>query len=349
MADAQPLTIMVPLGGVGARFQREGYASPKPFVTALGKPMILWVLDSLVLSPADELVIVYNPEFIPTKFWGVVTASYPRLRLVELPGATRGAAETVMIGLRGLPRDLRSRPVMLVDGDTFYGEDIVSKYRAHCATSHGVFYFVDTQPKPIYSYITFEPSSSLITQVKEKVKISDFANSGCYCFMSGTELEAECQVGTPADHLRYRLPPATPTQSHDTVTRLGLAVALSSAICHLSRQALLDAGSTQLSQDAIGEYYTSGVIAQMIEAGGPFRAIEIQPSQYHVLGTPSQLQAFCRSWREQPALRICFDLDNTLVTVPEARVAAPAATATPAAPAAAPTAASVTVTPFRGL
>ena len=206
MADAQPLTIMVPLGGVGARFQREGYASPKPFVTALGKPMILWVLDSLVLSPADELVIVYNPEFIPTKFWGVVTASYPRLRLVELPGATRGAAETVMIGLRGLPRDVRSRPVMLVDGDTFYGEDIVSKYRAHCATSHGVFYFVDTQPKPIYSYITFEPSSSLITQVKEKVKISDYANSGCYCFMSGTELEAECQVGTPAAHLGCRPP-----------------------------------------------------------------------------------------------------------------------------------------------
>ena len=95
---------------------------------------------------------------------------------------------------------------MLVDGDTFYGEDIVSKYRAHCATSHGVFYFVDTQPKPIYSYITFEPSSSLITQVKEKVKISDYANSGCYCFMSGTELEAECQVGTPAAHLGCRPP-----------------------------------------------------------------------------------------------------------------------------------------------
>ena len=142
---------------------------------------------------------------------------------------------------------------------------------------------------------------------------------------------------------------ATPTPSHDTVARLGLAVALSSATCHLPHQALLDAGSTQLSQDAIGEYYTSGVIAQMIEAGGPFRAIEIQPSQYHVLGTPSQLQAFCRSWREQPALRICFDLDNTLVTVPEARVAAPAATAATATPAAAPTAASVTTTPFRGL
>ena len=34
----------------------------------------------------------------------------------------------------------------------------------------------DTQPKPIYSYIVFDPASRRITQVKEKVKISDHAN-----------------------------------------------------------------------------------------------------------------------------------------------------------------------------
>ena len=35
----------------------------------------------------------------------------------------------------------------------------------------------DTQPKPIYSYIVFDPASRRITQVKEKVKISDHANT----------------------------------------------------------------------------------------------------------------------------------------------------------------------------
>ena len=279
MPGDTPLTVMIPLGGIGSRFQKEGYTNPKPFVSALGKPMILWVIDSLLLKPCDELVIVFNPDFLPRKWWQVVRAKYPRLRLVELPGPTRGAAETVLIGLQGLPRDVRGRPVMLVDGDTFYGEDIVSKYREASPTANGVFYFVDTQPKPIYSYITFEPSSRRITQVKEKVKISDNANSGCYCFMNGLELEAQCQ-------------------------------------------SLLDAGSTQtgeLSTHTVGEYYTSGVIAQMIEEGHPFRAIQIQASRYHVLGTPSQLQAFCRSWPQQPALRVCFDLDNTLVTAPKAR------------------------------
>ena len=45
-----------------------------------------------------------------------------------------------------------------------------------------MFCFHDTQPKPIYSYIVVEPSTRRITQVKEKVKISDNANTGCYCF-----------------------------------------------------------------------------------------------------------------------------------------------------------------------
>eukprot|EP00965_Chrysotila_dentata_P224752 6194363-Pleurochrysis_carterae.AAC.2 len=36
----------------------------------------------------------------------------------------------------------------------------------------------------------------------------------------------------------------------------------------------------------------------------------------HVLGTPSQLQAFCRRRPQQPRCRFCFDLDHTLVTGP---------------------------------
>ena len=136
---------MIPLGGIGSRFQKEGYEKPKPFVNVLGRPMILWVLDSLSLQPDDTLVIVYNPNWMSPKYWEAVMARYPRLQLIELPGPTRGAAETVLIGLQGLPKRLRSQPVMLVDGDCFYDEDIVATYRTIAPTSNGVFYFTDTQ------------------------------------------------------------------------------------------------------------------------------------------------------------------------------------------------------------
>lgn len=272
---------MIPLGGIGSRFQKEGYTKPKPFVSVLGKPMILWVIDSLKLGPQDSLVIVYNPAWMSPKYWEAVIAMYPRLQLVELPGATRGAAETVLIGLQGLPKALRDQPVMLVDGDCFYEEDIVATYRAIAPSSNGVFYFVDTQPKPIYSYIVFEPSTRRIAQVKEKVKISDHANTGCYCFSNGSELLAQCQ-------------------------------------------ALLDAGATQtgnLSTHTVGEYYTSGVIAQMIAEGATFTALQIDPTRMHVIGTPTQLVQHCTRAPSSamPAQRICFDLDHTLFAAPKKR------------------------------
>ena len=77
---------MIPLGGIGSRFQKEGYTQPKPFISVLGKPMILWVLDSLSLLPIDDLVIVYDPSFIPPKFWSAISDRYPQLTLVTLPG-----------------------------------------------------------------------------------------------------------------------------------------------------------------------------------------------------------------------------------------------------------------------
>ena len=123
---------MIPLGGIGSRFQKEGYTQPKPFVNVFGTPMIVKVIDSLKLKPTDALVIVYNPKFIDRSLWTPLKATYPTMQLVELGGPTRGAAETVLIGLKGLPRELRKRPVMLADGDCFYAEDIVAKYRAIC-------------------------------------------------------------------------------------------------------------------------------------------------------------------------------------------------------------------------
>ena len=267
------LTVMIPLGGIGSRFQKEGYTQPKPFISVLGKPMILWVLDSLSLLPIDDLVIVYDPSFIPPKFWSAISDRYPQLTLVTLPGPTRGAAETVLIGLKALPQQVRAKPVVLLDGDAFYDVDVVSAYRELAAEAHGVFYFPDTKPAAIYSYIVFDEATALISQVKEKVKISDAASTGCYCFMSGRTLENQCQ-------------------------------------------ALLDGELTQISQDGVGEFYTSGVIAQMIEEGERFRAMRVETADYHVLGTPALLEAFCRAQPKQPKIRVCFDLDGTLVTAP---------------------------------
>ena len=83
------MNIVVPLGGLGNRFQVEGYARPKPFVRVLGKEMILWVLDNLSLGPQDTLVIVFNPAFMAMDVFmrEIVQARFANCTLVELCAA----------------------------------------------------------------------------------------------------------------------------------------------------------------------------------------------------------------------------------------------------------------------
>lgn len=272
MSVMSGVNVIIPLGGLGSRFQKEGYLTrPKPFVPVLGKPMILWVIENLTIGMDDTLVIVYNPSFMNLGHFmrEIVGSSYPDCKFVELPGPTRGAAETVLLGLRALDEEQRSRPTLLADGDTFYTVDIVTRFRAVAGTHNAVFCFNDTQPKPIYSYIKLDASDD-VQEIKEKVKISDWANSGCYCFRNGKHLAQECE-------------------------------------------ALIEANTQQMSQDGIGEFYTSGVIAAMVSKKEPFRALKIEPGDMHVLGTPSQVEEFCKTYPTQPKHRFVFDLEGALV------------------------------------
>ena len=113
-----------------------------------------------------------------------------------------------------------------------------------------------------------------ITAIKEKVKISDWANTGCYCFRDGQQLLKYCAQ-------------------------------------------IIERGETQLSQDMKGEFYTSGVIKAMLDDGERFEALVLDKEAMHVLGTPSQLKDFCRTWPKPTAYRVCFDLDNTLFGPPQ--------------------------------
>ena len=55
----------------------------------------------------------------------------------------------------------------------------------------------------------------------------------------------------------------------------------------------------------------------MLHAGRPFLALEVDAERdFHVLGTPEQVEGFARAWPTRASKRWCFDLDNTLVTHP---------------------------------
>ena len=137
---------------------------------------------------------------------------------------------------------------MLCDGDCFYTADIVSKYRAVCGTHNGTFVFRDTQskvrrgsslplclpsitnpalstvsPKPIYSYVTANADDE-VTDIKEKIKISDHANTGCYCFSNGCQLEKYCKKIIEAGAMQL-------SQVHLRLSSILISLCLPSPVC----------------------------------------------------------------------------------------------------------------------
>jgi hypothetical protein len=77
---------------------------------------------------------------------------------------------------------LKRRTVSL-DCDTIYWADILQDIRDMPDHHGGCFYFPDNGNKPIFSYIQTD-EKSVITDIKEKVAISNKANTGAYVFPS---------------------------------------------------------------------------------------------------------------------------------------------------------------------
>jgi dTDP-glucose pyrophosphorylase len=182
------MNILIPLGGIGNRFQIDGYIQPKPLINILGKEMISWVINNLKIQKNDNIIIVYNKDLNKWDFSSFINNKYENIILIELDINTQGAAQTVLYGLNQLSRTELEKPFMLLDGDTFYVDDIISIFRKN--KNNMVFSFIDKQDKPLYSYI--KTLDKNIIDIQEKNKISNIANTGSYCFKCGYDIVNYC-------------------------------------------------------------------------------------------------------------------------------------------------------------
>src|SRR5579872_3541921 len=277
--------IIIPIGGIGKRFSDDGYILPKPLINIKGKTMIEWVIDNLVLEEKDKLIITYSSHLDNFRFSDFIRKRYlssesiycdsketkisekPQIILYRLEEVTKGAAHTLQITLLNLlkdyPIEFNKNKVVSLDCDTFYKEDILSRIRN--TDKNSILYFKSVDLKPIYSYIQLDASNN-IKDIKEKIKISDNANSGCYCFLNAKNLLTYCNK-------------------------------LISSF-----------------QEDKKELYISTIYSEMLENKEEIIGIEIK--DFICLGTPLQVKSFIDNSRCNNQ-RICFDLDNTLVTYPK--------------------------------
>ena len=267
------MIILIPLGGTGERFKKNGYKCPKALIKVFGKSIINYLLDSLNLNEIKFIFIPYNKEYDLFRFEDKIKKDYPNVefKFLKLNQNTKGAAETINISLKLLSNV--DCPVLCLDADNFYSINIVSKWNGE----NKIFTIKDEQNNPIYSYIELDNDNNII-DIVEKQKISNNACTGAYGFSSYKSL------------LKYT-------------------------------QYVIDNNITQKN-----EFYTSTVIKEMIRDNFTFKNESISFSNWHCLGTPIQVKQFCNNYPKYSchngiekikSLRLCFDLDNTLVSFPK--------------------------------
>ena len=181
------MNIIIPIGGSGRRFSDDNYILPKPLIKSLGKSIIFWNLENLNVDSSDTIHIVYRKDFDFYNFRDLIENKFPNLKIkfIVIENDTRGASETVLYALNSMSGIDLAETTLVVDSDNFYKEDIVNTCKL--SRESAIFYTIDKSESPIFSYIT-KDELDVVTSIKEKDKISDFACVGAYCFSSGNLL-----------------------------------------------------------------------------------------------------------------------------------------------------------------
>ena len=174
------MNIFIPLCGKGERFVKAGYTSPKPFIQVLSKSILEHTLDSILTNIDDTIYIIHNQSSLFDNF----EYKNKRLIFIKLTKTTRGASETLYEGIKeGIFQNILSlednKRCVCYDCDTFYTIDTLNLYREH-VEGNVIFYSINKDKIPLYSYI--DVVNNKVSNIVEKEKISDNANSGIYGF-----------------------------------------------------------------------------------------------------------------------------------------------------------------------
>lgn len=83
------MKILIPMAGLGDRFQKAGYQTPKPMIEVEGKPMIAHVIDRF--SAEDEFIFAVNKDHLHDgKIIKFLNEVAPNTRVLEIPYQPKG-------------------------------------------------------------------------------------------------------------------------------------------------------------------------------------------------------------------------------------------------------------------
>ena len=179
------LNIVVPMAGLGSRFQQAGYKVPKPLIDVQGRPMYAWAADSLPLEFATRLIFILlssQPEF--TQLRDDILRRYAKHNplVLDVPTLTAGQAITVLRAKEWIDN---AEPLLIHNADTAFTVDPAWAQQAWRQTCDGALLVFESNEKR-WSF-SRERADGWVDEVREKEVISPWASTGTYWFRRGAD------------------------------------------------------------------------------------------------------------------------------------------------------------------
>lgn len=182
-AATNDVTVVIPMAGEGERFAKAGFSQPKPFIDVAGETMIERVLDDLHLRNAKYVLIAQRTHLEACSEDMIRLMSRPNVSIVPIDGPTEGTAATVLLARHEISRDA---PLLIANCDQLVDVDLQG-FVDDCISRDldgSILVFKDEQRDPKWSFARVNADRT-VTEVKEKVAISDYATVGLYLFRRG--------------------------------------------------------------------------------------------------------------------------------------------------------------------
>lgn len=176
----RPVSFVICAAGEGSRMRIVSDATPKPLLKLKGKTLLQWSLESLELQESDQVIIVYRFENDLKTLTEELTKKYPKVifDFLKISQLTKGQAETAFLA----KNKILYSDLVIFNTDTYF-------------RSFNLRHLIDTQkydgliptanaPGSSWSFCKTknDPPLYSVTEVTEKIRISDHCSVGYYYF-----------------------------------------------------------------------------------------------------------------------------------------------------------------------
>jgi len=177
------INIVIPMAGLGSRFKKAGFHKPKPFINVKGIPMIVRVIENLKF-PESEFFLIAQKQHIESEHLLVkeIENKY-NVHFIPIEKQTEGSACTILYCREFINN---KNPLLIANADQLVDINI-SDFIYDCSRKNldgSILTFIDNERSSKWSYAKVN-SSGLVTEVREKEVISEFATVGIYYFSQG--------------------------------------------------------------------------------------------------------------------------------------------------------------------